>query len=169
MKQKIVLAIIAMLSVSQIWATGKEKSKMIVKDQILSGSYSSVTVSSGVDVLLIEKDSKIATVQGIEKFVDAISFTEKDGQLFISSKKGSGKAVVYLPVSHLKNLQLNGDSRAYTVGQINSPELKLTISGNCDFGISNFGKVTIIHTEDCDVAYKWVDNSKMVEEVVSLK
>ena len=168
MKQKIVLAIIAMLSVSQIWGIGKEKNKMVVKDQTIKSEFSSVTVSDGVDVLLIEKDSKIVTIQGVQKFVDAISITEKDGQLFISSKKGAGKAVVYLPVSHLKNLKLKGDSKVYTVGQINSPELKMTISGNCDFGINNLGKVTIIHSEDCDVAYKWVDNSRMVQEVVSL-
>jgi hypothetical protein len=168
MKKKIVLAAIAFMSIMQTWA--RENEEPVLKEVKLTAAFDRILISSGVDVLLIEGESQTVTIQGPQKYVDAITVREKDGELIIGSKRegGSARAVVYLPVNHLKKIQVNGEARIYTVGMIHSPELLLNIMGNCDFGINNQGKITIVHSDEFEVEYKWLDNRKLVNELVTL-
>ncbi len=148
----------------------QENDKPVLKEVKLTAAFDTILISSGVNVLLIEGESETLTIQAPQKYVDAITIREKDGELIIGSKSDGGKAraVVYLPVNHLKKIRVNGEARVYTVGMIHSPELLINIMGNCDFGINNQGRVTIVHSNEFEVEYNWLDNRKMANELVTL-
>lgn len=133
--------------------TGSPTSYSRPVDHITRGSYHSIKVYNDIDVVLTESNLAGITIVADDKVNKDIKFTIKNGVLNIYSKKGSlkKKAIVYVPVSNLSRLEINGDSHVVSAGFLNTPTLNVYINGESTFNIRNRGDVIIHNSLDIEL------------------
>jgi hypothetical protein len=125
---------------------------------IASGTvYDVIVVNNDIDIVLTE--SPVA-VTGEEKDVNLVKHQVKKGMLIIGSKMGSlkGKATVYVSVSSLKKLEINGKSFVTSNGALKSSKLIVVVNGEAKFDLRNYGDILFETDEDIDIQFeKWND------------
>ena len=116
-----------------------------IRNWTATQEFKSISVSGDVSIVLMEETSSVLSVQGKQKFVDAVKMEIKNGVLHVSGKRGpwKNKTVVYIPVQHLKLLTVKGNSEVVSMGLLNSPSLHVRIEGSCTVSVKNRGLVTV--------------------------
>lgn len=114
-------------------------------DCITRGSYHTIRVEDGIDIVLTESDLAGITVMATDKVKKDVRIKIVNGELKISSSRKSlkNKAIVYVPVSNLKRLVIDGDSHVTSSGVLNSRTLNVLIIGEARFEIRNNGDVVM--------------------------
>lgn len=114
-------------------------------DCIARGSYHTIRVEDDIDVVLTETNLAGITVVATDKFKQDVNINVVNGVLKISSKRNSlkNKAIVYVPVTNLEKLVIEGGSHVTSSGYLNSPLLKVFINGEASFEIRNHGEVVV--------------------------
>lgn len=122
----------------------------------LKAPFTSIVVNSDIDVVLTEAADNRIEVKG-----DAsnVNYFIKKGVLYIGSKQGSlkDKAVIYLSVSSLESIVVNGKSKISSAGFLNSSKLKVTVNAEAKFDLKNYGEILFEADEEIDLHFeKWM-------------
>lgn len=122
-------------------------------DFIVRGSYHSIQIEDDIDVVLTESDLAGITVVANDKVKRDVQINVVNGVLKIRSTRKSlkNKAIVYVPVSNLERLEINGNSKVTSAGFLNSPVLKVVINGEAIFEIKNHGEVLFDSDNDTEL------------------
>ncbi len=156
MKQIFTLAV-ALLSFAATTkaAPAKEQTAFSIS---IPAVVTSVSVSDGINVILVEDPSSDITVTGEDKFVARVEYSVVNGTLTIKSKKGSlkNKVTVTVPVNNLRTLIVNGNATVTNKGWLESNLLTVIMKGMGNVKLANKGEIAFESDEDIDVmVQKW--------------
>lgn len=138
-KMKIIKYILATLSIvllttslqSQNWNKGGKISK---EDRTVS-SFTKVSVSGGIDLMISQGNSKTITVEASENAIDNLVTEVKNGQLkiyFDKNMRRVKKAMVFITVNDLEKISASGGSDIESKGKLQFDELSIHSSGGSD-------------------------------------
>ncbi len=112
----------------------------------LSGSFTAIKISGGIDLFLSQSDNiSLAVSAANETIKEGIKTNIENGVLVISFKgdkswvRKDRKLKVYVSFKELNNINASGACDLLVAGTIKSPSLVLQMSGACDFN----GKVEV--------------------------
>jgi hypothetical protein len=167
MKKLLILAVSVLAFTASTFAGTYNKiiSTVLVKGVV----YEMIVVNNDIDVVLTESPVNEIMVTGEEESVSLVKHHVKRGVLTIGSKKGSlkGKATVYISVSGLKKLEVNGKSKVTSQGTLNSKSLKVIVNGEAKFDLKNNGSIIFEADEDIDLNFeKWIGEHPQAPAVV---
>jgi hypothetical protein len=111
--------------------------------------FSSILVKGNVTVVLVHHNSNVISIEGVEKFVNAVHLEVENGQLKITGKKGPGKrhTIIHVPVQDLNSVTLRGGTKLNTLGSLNAKKLCIRVEGTSTVNVKNIGEV-IIESDD---------------------
>jgi hypothetical protein len=136
----LLFAAIAFTALAQITTVNDENAEV----RSLSGSFSSIRISGGIDVYLTQgNDEAVAVSASKEKYRDFIKTEVQGGELHISYKNPDGIGIyingsaknlrVYVSFKALDKITASGSSDVFVTGVLDVPVLSLTMSGASDF------------------------------------
>ena len=151
-KQLLLLAVCIIAAISA-GASGRNDTK--IRNWQMPATFTSITVSNNIDIILAESGSQQISIEGRSRFVDAVKLEVVDGELRISGCKSGmcGKVRLYIPVSQLQKLTVRGTSEVNTMGILNSPRLLVNIEGHCLVNVKTKGKVVIKNEYGYEIDY----------------
>jgi hypothetical protein len=116
-------------------------------------SFTRLQVQDGIDIVLVESDSRAIEFKGADADVDKVNWSIKNGVMNISSKKGSlkGKVQLVVNVRSLKELYVKDGSAVQSNGQLSSSSLKIYLDGDASVSIKSTGDIRVIKIGDTDV------------------
>lgn len=153
MKKLFILALGLVLTGTTAFASSNPDSYSRPADNISRDSYHTISVDNDIDLVLTESDLAGITVVANDKVKKDILVSEKNGVLIIKSKGRSlkNKAIVYVPVTNLKRLVINGSSHVTSSGFLNSAVLHINVNGEASFEIRNNGEVSFETDNDTEI------------------
>lgn len=145
MKKTFLMIVAFVATMASAFANDGGLSDYKVRNWTATQEFKSISVSGDVSIVLMEENSSVLSVQGKQKFVDAVKMEVKNGVLHISGKRGpwKNKTAVYIPVQNLKLLTVKGNSEVVSMGLLNSKSLHVRIEGTCKVSVKNRGLVTV--------------------------
>ena len=147
MKKQIVLMLTLLILISGAAVAQKKKagSKLVTREVTIAAPFSKLVVEGNVDVLLFEDAATVADVQGKQKTVESVKFTQKDGVFTITASPVNGKnPVVYLPVHHLAVIEAWKDATVTGTTVLQSTDLTLSLNDNCKISVTTIGKIKLL-------------------------
>jgi Putative auto-transporter adhesin, head GIN domain len=109
----------------------------------VSGSFSSIKVSGGIDIYLTQgSDEAVVVSASRDKYKEFIITEVKDGVLSVYYKTPEGAIYIngyrknlraYISFKTIEKITASGACDIYTTGIITVPSLSLDVSGACDF------------------------------------
>ena len=106
----------------------------------ISGSFSSIKISGGIDLYLSEGDEAVAVSASEEKYKNAIKTEITNGllRIYFDGDKGwnnwkNRHLRVYVSFKNLDKVEASGACDVKVSGVITVPSLYLNLSGACDF------------------------------------
>lgn len=156
MKQMFTLAVALVILTATKAAPAKEQTTSF--SITIPAVVTSVSVSNGINVVLVEDPTGDITVTGEEEFVARVAYKAENGTLTIVSKKGSlkHKVTVTVPVNNLRTLIVNDDASVTNKGWLESNLLTVIMKGNGNVRLANKGEIAFESDEDIDImVQKW--------------
>ena len=139
-----------------MFAFGLQAQKQLVVDadaemRVVSGNFSAVKVSGGIDLYLSQSDEQALAISASDdKFKQGLKTVVENGQLNIfaegdwSLNMRNKKLIVYISFKELEKIVASGASDIIIAGTIKVPSLQLQLSGASDFkGVVDVGNLTI--------------------------
>lgn len=116
-------------------------------------SFTKLQVQDGIDLVLVESNSRLIEFTGSDADVEKVNWTISNGVLTISSKKGSlrGKVKLVVNVNNLSEIYVKDGSGISSAGQLNSALLKIYVSGDSFISIRSTGDIRVIKSGDTDL------------------
>ncbi len=132
------------------------KAETITREMDLTASVYSIEVSDDINVVLTQSADAKLRITGEEKDSKAVLLNQKNGRIWLLSKKGSlkNKVTVYVPVQNLRQLVINGKSYVRSNGVIASKKLQVTVAGEAKVEINNLGDIAFEADQDIDLQIK---------------
>ena len=163
MKHLIIIAV-SLLSIGTLSYAGdvKKETSIVISSK---APFDNIIISGDIDVVLTESSFVQVEVKGDEKAVNGVKHFVKKGTLYLSAAKSApeAKPTVYIQVSKLLYLEINGKSKVTSNGPLNSSKLKVMINGDVQFRVSNYGDILVESDEDIDLQFeKWVEGHAAV-------
>jgi hypothetical protein len=144
------LLIIAVSLLTLITGVGAHPVHNCVHKHVIKAkhSYQTIVINNDIDVVITESALTEIYVSG--------TYFVKKGVLYIQSKNGSlkGKATVHVPVSNLKQIEINGRSTVTSNGTLSSSLLKVLVNGEARFDLKNFGEILFEADEAIDLNFE---------------
>lgn len=157
MKQLFTLAV-ALLSLAATTKAAPAKEQTSSFSIAIPAVVTSVSVSNGINVVLVEDPTGDITVTGEDKFVARVEYKVVNGTLIIRSKKGSlkNKVTVTVPVNNLRTLIVNDNATVTNKGWLESNLLTVIMKGSGNVKLANKGEIAFESDADIDVmVQKW--------------
>jgi hypothetical protein len=152
------LLIIAVSLLTLITGVGAHPVHNCVHKHVIKAkhSYQTIVINNDIDVVITESALTEIYVSGGKKDVQSVTYFVKKGVLYIQSKNGSlkGKATVHVPVSNLKQIEINGRSTVTSNGTLSSSLLKVLVNGEARFDLKNFGEILFEADEAIDLNFE---------------
>ncbi len=141
--KKIIAVLFSALFVLTLHAQKTIISDENVEVRTLSGSFSKIKVSGGIDLYISQgNEEALAVSASKEKYIPGIRTEVKDGVLYVYYKEAGGFSVninwnnsyrrVYISCKMLEGIDASGASDVYITGVLSSPSLKVEMSGASD-------------------------------------
>ncbi len=133
----------------------------------LNASFNTIVVNNDIEIVLTEATGNLFEIKGEEKDINNISYYIKKGTLFIDNKHGSfkNKAVIYLSVSQLQRIEVNGNSKITSNGFLNSHKLKVIVNHEAKFDLKIQGEIFF---ETADGIYLDIEKWKGPQQAAAL-
>lgn len=166
MKQMFTLAV-ALLSFAAMTKAAPAKEQPAFFSISITDAITSISVSNGISVVLVEDATGDIIVTGEDKYVSRVDYFVSKGKLTIRSKKGSlkNKVTVTVPVNNLCTLIVNDNSVVTSKGWLESNLLTVIMKGFGNIKICNRGEVAFESDEDIDVLIqKWTPADSSVNK-----
>jgi hypothetical protein len=119
-------------------------------------AFHTIVVNDDVDVILVESDRSAVDIKGAGVGAEAVKFHVRNGKLYIGSKSGSlkDKVTVYVNVSRLASLEVNGSSRISNQGVLNSTILRVRVNGEALIDLKNYGEILFYSDDSIRLKFK---------------
>lgn len=159
MKHLIIIAV-SLLGLGTFSYAGdvKKETSLIV---LSKAPFENIVINGDIDIVLTESNNVQIEVKGEEKVVTGVKHFVKKGTLYLFAAKSAPekKPTVYIQVSNLVYLEINGKSKVTSNGPLNSSKLRVMINGDVKFHVRNYGDILIESDEDIDLQFeKWVED-----------
>ena len=107
--------------------------------------YQQIKVQGDVKVILMNGPSNRLILHGDSKDLSLVKTTIKKGKLVIHAdrKQITSRLTVYVPVSGVASMEINGSTEVFSSGTIEVQNLHLILNGNSSASINYSGKLTI--------------------------
>ena len=151
--------ILASSTSTKVNAAEVKANRYVLANKAVAQSYTDIVVLGNVDVTLVQGTSNQVTMEGYQSQLENVSMEVKGHTLYINTKgKSKGRnPMVYVPVSQLEFLRVQGNSNVKTLGYLQSPGLLIELASECHVEVKTTGEIEI--SEISSVEYKlekWV-------------
>jgi hypothetical protein len=153
MKKNFLLMLVVLGTALSAAATAKPLP--ITKKIGIEGSYKKIIISGAVKVVLVDNTADSFVIEGQEKNVQRISVAVSNGKLMIKTPAGNMKdrAVVYVPVSMINSVEVDGDIDVNSNVVLNTPLLLLSMNGESHARLRTTGQVKVDTAGDYEIRY----------------
>jgi hypothetical protein len=147
-KQFLLIASLLVIAISS-FATGKPSVGKSSRNWSVDQPFGSISATGNIEVVLVADDSKTISIEGTDKYVNALNLEVDNGVLKIQGSKGSAKSrtIVYVPVRDINKVTLKGGADLSSKGRLESKQLFIRIEGVSKVNVKNLGDV-IIDSDD---------------------
>ena len=151
--KKLLIAIFALISLNsfcQLWETIKGNGQ-IKKETHQVSAYTSLLSKGSMNVQIAYGNSNNVVVEADENLLPYIETNVEDGKLIIKAKKNvnlksTSKMVVYVSMTKINSLQLNGSGNINGEGAFSNPDktdIGISGSGNIKLSFDSFGDLDL--------------------------
>ena len=123
-------------------------------------TYEKIVAGENIKLVLTEADPGELLVKGKKE----TQITVRDGVLFI--KKADcckpGNITVYVPVKHIKSIELNDGASAYSRGQLQSGAMTVYVKGTSYFDLKSTGFIKVVYDPAVELDIRKVRNEKLL-------
>lgn len=104
----------------------------IISDEVNIGDYRHINVSASCDIVYEQKINQkpYLRIEADENLRNRIMINSRNGNLSISTKGAAGKFRIYTNSTSLSRIKFSGSGTLTLKGEINSPDLDISISGS---------------------------------------
>lgn len=152
MKQKLILSLLV-ISIGILPSMAKEPTPVFLN----AGNVEHINILSDMEVVLLQASDSRHSVILDQAAAGKINLRLSNKTLFISERKGTHreKTIVYLYVSNLKSLTVDGDSQVKTIGSLETGKLDVFVDGHAKVHIRTNGTVEAhsLNGSELDVKY----------------
>jgi hypothetical protein len=143
-KQFLLIASFLVIAISS-FASGKPSVVKSSRNWSVDQPFGSISAKGNIEVVLVPTDSKTISIEGTDKYVNAVNFEVDNGVLKITGVKGSAKnrTIVYVPVRDINKVTLRGGADLSSKGRLESKQLFIRIEGVSKVNVKNIGEVVI--------------------------
>ncbi len=146
---KIFKHLLATLSIVLLTASLQAQDRNVAEEKRSVGSFTKVSVSGGIDLMITQGSSKSLRVEASENAIDNLVTEVKSGQLriyFDKNVRRVKKATVFITVNDLKKISASGGSDIESKGELRFDELSIHSSGGSDIELELVVKHLECHT-----------------------
>ena len=151
--KKVLTMVTAIILTASLSAFAAGNEKPVNKQAMYELAFTKLQVQDGIDIMLVESDSKAIEFKGADADVDKVEWTIKNGVMKISSKKGSlkGKVQLIVNVNSLGELYVKDGSAVQSMGRLVSSFLKIYLDSEASVSIRSTGDIKVIKIGDTEL------------------
>jgi hypothetical protein len=158
MKQKLILAALAIV-LGAAPALANEPTRVFLN----AGNVEHLNVQNDMDIVLLQAPSDDHSIILDGRASEKLNVRLNNKTLFISERKGGKeKTIVYLYVSNLKTLTVEGNSQVKTMGSLKTGKLDVFVDGNAKVHLRTTGNVKAHSLNDSMLDVKYITNTNPV-------
>jgi Putative auto-transporter adhesin, head GIN domain len=156
MKKLIIMAVSLLSLNANVFADTVKDNSPSMKSKANKVAFNKIVVNGDMDIVLTESDFVQVEIKGEQKTGKEVNYYLKKGVLYIDGSKGFGKTkpTVYIHVSHLQSIEVNGESIVSSNGRLASKTLKVVVNGEAKFDLKNYGEILFEAGEEIDLHFK---------------
>ena len=119
--------------------------RYVLASKAVSQSYNNIVVRGNVDIILVQGTSNQMTLEGYQNQLENIVFNVSGNTLYVNTagKVKGAKPVVYIPVSDLRYLKVQGNSNVKTLGYLQGTDMVIELASECHVSIKTTANVSI--------------------------
>jgi septal ring-binding cell division protein DamX len=119
--------------------------KYVITNKAMATDYSRIEIQGNVDVILVQGTSNNLTIEGYQTQLANVAFKVENNTLYVTtvSKIAGEKPIVYIPVSALSFIKVQGNSDVKTLGALQTNNLVIDVASECHVAIKSTGNITI--------------------------
>jgi hypothetical protein len=156
--------ITALISGSAI-ADSPHDNERIIREVKLDAGFTKIIVDGDADLLLIEEESLIATIEDEAEDVNSTRITNQNGVLKVQvNRNRNERPVIKLPVRLLQALEVNGDGDVSTISTLKSKNLNVLINGVCKIELHVMGVISVDVADGFEYEYLKKEKIRIVRE-----
>jgi len=117
----------------------------VLTNKAVADAYHSIVVRGDVDIILVQGTSNLMTLEGYQSQLENLTLNVHNSTLYVNTKaKTKGKKpVVYIPVSDLRFLKVQGNSNVSTLGHLQAAHITIELASECHVAIKSTGNISI--------------------------
>ena len=120
-------------------------------------SITSLVINANVAIMLINDTNSPINMIGDSFFMKLVTFKQKGNRLIISAIKKwdfRSKGIIYIPAGTIEHIQINSTANVRSSSILQSPNLKISVNGECQINILINGKVEMTGNDLFDINYQ---------------
>lgn len=120
-------------------------------------AITSIVVNANVAIMLVNDSNQQINMIGDPFFMKLVTFKQQGGRLIITATKNRDfryKGIIYIPAGSLEHIMINSSVNIKSSNILQSPNLKISVNGECEVKILINGKVELIGNESYDIDYR---------------
>ncbi|MES2778172.1 MAG: DUF2807 domain-containing protein [Bacteroidota bacterium] len=132
--------------------------RYVLASKAVTQSYNSIVVRGNVDIILVQGTSNQMTMEGYQSQLENVTLNVHGNTLFVNTTgKEKGKnPVVYIPVSDLRFLTVQGKSTVKTLGYLQAKNTIIELAAECHVELKSTGNISIAEYSSNEyVVEKW--------------
>ncbi len=137
--------ILTATNVSNATAAEVKTNRYVLANKAVSQSYNNIVVRGNVDIILVQGTSNQMTLEGYQNDLGNVTLNVSGNTLYVNSiaKTKGTKPVVYIPVSDLRFLKVQGNSNVSTLGYLKGTDMVIELASECHVSIKTTANVRI--------------------------
>ena len=126
-------------------ATEVNGNRYVLANKAVPQSYNSIVIRGDVDIILVQGTSNQMTLEGYQSQLENVTLNVYNNTLYVNtnSKVKGKKPVVYIPISDLRFLKVQGNSNVTTLGHLQAAHIIIELSAECHVAIKSTGNISI--------------------------
>ncbi len=136
--------------------TGVSKPPIIRKELKVDSTFRSIQIEGDISVMLTNDPAGTIIIEGKENELNKIRPVFKNDVLFIylNRKNIFSKLTLYLSVTTLQAIRLNGDANISSIESIKADHLHLSLNGNIKVKVNTVGHLSVDTPDDIELIWK---------------
>jgi hypothetical protein len=146
MKSRIIFSMLLLVIGASAFSQDKEDLK-ITRKKIEVASFDRIRVEADINVVLYEDSGNTVAIEGQEATADDVIITVKKGELVVSTRVQRDykkKAIVNIPVKHLRKLEVNADAMVVSMNVLQSEVMDLSVNSECWMSLKLTGRINVL-------------------------
>ena len=155
MKKTLLLTMLFVTGIIQSsFSAGPEKPSQIDNSNT---AITSIVINADVAIVLVNDTGRQVNMIGDSFFMKLVTFKQKGNSLVITAirkRDFRSKGIIYIPAGSLEHIKINNVANIRSSDIQQSPNLKISVNGECQINILINGKVELIGNDLYDIDYR---------------